>query len=478
MPQSTVRPLALLAVPLTLGLLGATVAPASAAAEPTPSITISGAGVDGHVLAPATITFTDSSTTGSAKRAWDFTADGRTDATATTVTRTFTEPGVYPVELTVSNAAGAVTVTKTIVAVKKPVAQGIVSRSGYGDPANGVQSWVVDVNWGQCQPTRADNTGFALRAGLNPAPPGGVGACTAFLDAAVAKAAAFNSRNPGEPRAVLKVRIRAGIYAPTWAKNMGGGPMTGFTCPDGTTNSVPVWWSPGFEDAYANFVTALGARYDGVPEIGDFTISGASTCFSEPMLRQVRVGNNLSILRSHGYTKAKDLATHKAFIDDHDAAFATTPSSLALNPFDTVDGSGRPRTGVDQGTFTLLKYAQSGLLGQHHKFVAANNSVGLGDIPKTCPSRDNAYGELYCKMRRDAAAGWPTHYQTETAAKIAVEGPNGTATDLCRILRVLANRQHALDAELPRSTDVTPYDIRNPCFAKADSLLQSNTYSR
>lgn len=479
MPPFTVRPQLLLAVPLALGLLGASVVPASAAVEPAPSITVSGGNiVDGYVFAPATITFQDDSASAPAKRAWDFTQDGKSDSTGTTVTRTFSEPGVYPVELTVSNGAGTVTVTKTIVAVKRPVAQGMVSRSGYGDPVHGVQSWVVDLNWAQCQPTRDHNTSFQLQPGENPAPPGGVGACTAFLDSAVAKAAAYNERNTGKSRAVLKVRIRAGIYAPSWAKDLGGGPMTGFTCPDGTRNTVPIWWSPEFKAAYANFVTAVGAQYDGVKEIGDFTISGASTCFSEPMLRQVRQGNNLSILRAHGYTKAKDLAAHKTYIDDHDVAFPTTPSSLALNPFDTITASGKPRTGVDQGTFTLLNYAQSGPLGQHHKFVAANNSVGVRDIPRACPSRDNAYGELYCRMRRDAAAGWPTHYQTETAVKIASEGRRSTAADLCTILKVLANRQHALGAELPRSTAVTPYDVRKPCFGRADALLQANSYSR
>lgn len=66
--------------------------------------------------APLTVSFTDTSTNTPTSWAWDFNRDGIVDNTTQNPVYTFTVPGTYEVNLTVTNGAGSSTTVKSIVA--------------------------------------------------------------------------------------------------------------------------------------------------------------------------------------------------------------------------------------------------------------------------------------------------------------------------------------------------------------------------
>lgn len=83
--------------------------------------------------APASITFS-ANVVGSdpLTYAWDFTNDGTTDATGSTATYTYAQPGTYTCKLTLSNAEGSTTATTTVY-VDNPLPQG----DFYASPISG-----------------------------------------------------------------------------------------------------------------------------------------------------------------------------------------------------------------------------------------------------------------------------------------------------------------------------------------------------
>jgi trimeric autotransporter adhesin len=65
-------------------------------------------------VAPLTVQFTDTSSGSVDLRAWDFQDDGTVDSTAASPAFTYASPGTYTARLTVSNAAGSSSTTRTI----------------------------------------------------------------------------------------------------------------------------------------------------------------------------------------------------------------------------------------------------------------------------------------------------------------------------------------------------------------------------
>jgi len=102
---------------------------------------------EGYV--PLTVQFNDSSQNATS-RVWDFNNDGQTDSEEMNPVHTYTEPGTYIVNLTVSNENGTSTKTATITVLKKTTSSssssgsgnsgGSGSASGSPEPAKNVKS--------------------------------------------------------------------------------------------------------------------------------------------------------------------------------------------------------------------------------------------------------------------------------------------------------------------------------------------------
>ena len=214
----------------------------------------------------------------------------------------------------------------------KPVIQGLIDRQA--EPSKKalayVHAYVVKVNWADLQPTS-------------------FGPLTA--DNAIDKAI-LRVREPdfAGVHMVLKLRVFAGIGAPEWAKQLGGAPLAYINNQEGGSTAggtIGRFWSPEFGQAYADLQAKLAARYDGVPEIREVTVSRCSTIFDELFVRQPGEPKNVQSLLSGGYTIAADKQCIKDAISVH-AVWKHTTSDVDFSPFPDVT---RPGTDGDV-TFT------------------------------------------------------------------------------------------------------------------------------
>ena len=300
----------------------------------------------------------------------------------------------------------------------KPVVTGAIDRHAKPSAAAqaaGVTKWVVQLRWRTLQP---DSPTQALQAGAM-----GQGG-TADLDAAI--------RAAGSAASALKIRVYAGTSAPDWAKRLGGGPIPLGTAGKGST--VGVFWSSDYVRAYADLVTLLGKRYDDTRQIGEFVIceSGVVYCDGTKQMNK----SNAAAYLSHHYTERADIAAQKAAIDAFARTFTHTRSSQAFFPFQYVDANGK--VGHDyQAMYEVMDYGKK-VLGK--RWVEENNSAS--DIRESVA----LYLPLWNRLRVDAAAGWPTEYQTASL--------NGIR-NLCATLQWLTVTQRAVQVELPVGYDKT-----------------------
>ena len=144
----------------------------------------------------------------------------------------------------------------------------------------------------------------------------------------------------------LKLRVRAGIDAPEWAKRLDGSPIpmtyTAATVKKAgqSAGTIGRFWTPRFGAAYNDLQTKLAATYDGVPEIRQTDITRCSTIFAETYLRNTKDKANAKALISAGYTRAADdVATPSRWR-------RTRSGSDALEPVDEpLPGDRRGRLG-------------------------------------------------------------------------------------------------------------------------------------
>ncbi|HSS37830.1 MAG TPA: hypothetical protein VLT58_03575, partial [Polyangia bacterium] len=169
----------------------------------------------------------------------------------------------------------------------KPMLHGLIDREG--PPATAlrrvVTNFVVTVNWRDLQPT-----------------PGDIVANNA-IDQAITTARRMNAVT-GQPPVGVKIRLYAGVYAPAWAKQLGGPPVA--VTAGALTGTVGRFWTDAFGAAYADLWQRLAAKYDSVPEIHEVTVSRCMTFYAETMIRDVEDPATVQNLLSAGFSITAD----------------------------------------------------------------------------------------------------------------------------------------------------------------------------
>lgn len=307
---------------------------------------------------------------------------------------TFDDGGVWRVDNAHSGSIGA---------SAKAIIQGVADRQGIAATADRavVNAAVVDCTWAVLQTTN----GGAI-ASNNP------------IDQAIASARTINNAG-GNIR--LKLRVHCGIDSPTWAKNLDGGPIANWhdaQPPNPIVGDMPIWWGPNFALAYTDLMTKLAALYDSEPLLLDVVISMACTQFAEPFIRQAGYAGNGTDARAKGYTPTLDKAALRNQIDIHKAVWLNTASSMAFNPYTTLDAG---TTQEDAWMLSTITYMRNtlGVRG-----VVGNNSGEKGRLNGAgTPSgaySDSRYGPMYDALIN---AGPPSYIQTATAAKLGTDWP-------------------------------------------------------
>jgi hypothetical protein len=293
----------------------------------------------------------------------------------------------------------------------KPVLTGLLDRQGPPPAAyegTAVRGFVVKVNWSDIQP----------------AEDGPIAADNA-IDQAIAQVRAVAASHPGFG---LKVRLYGGIYAPTWAKTLGGAPVQVTNPQSGKTATVGRFWTSAYGDAYADLERKLAEKYDTVPEVREIVVSRCTTFFAEPFIRNKGDAQTVSNLFDAGFSTAADHQCHQQQLEAHQV-WQHTRSDLELNPYQDIEQKGK--ASVDEAfTEAMMQYCRA-VLGP--RCVLENNSAS--DPPK--------YPRMYTAMHQ---LGGPTAFQTATGAKVG---------DLFTVLDWAVD-QGAGSVELPQGYDSDP----------------------
>jgi hypothetical protein len=265
----------------------------------------------------------------------------------------------------------------------KPVITGVLDRKGAPEavmvPA--LDGFVVKVDWASLQPTA-----FGPIASGN------------AIDDAVK---AIRALGPGADYHV-KLRIEAGLYAPAWAKKLGGGPVTFYK--GRKISTFGRFWAPEFGRAYQDLESKLAAKYDDTPEIAEVVIARCTIVDAEPFLRANRRDvRSMRTLVAAGFTADADEACHREEVDAHDV-WQRTRSGLTLNPYDRIQPDGS--VVLDEAfTEQMMGYCRT-VLGA--RCVLENDSISSPLLAKPYPA-------MYAAI---AALGPPIGYQTASPDRI------------------------------------------------------------
>jgi hypothetical protein len=269
----------------------------------------------------------------------------------------------------------------------KPMIQGLVDR--FGPPPGSflgiVTNFVVNAEWSELQPT----AGGALT-------PDNV------IDQAIAAARSLEA-TVGAGRVGVKIRLLAGIYAPGWAKQLGGAPVAVVDPQTGVAGTIGRFWTSAFGMAYDDLYAKLAAAYDGVPEIREVTVARCMTVYDEPFIRDVGDSATVQNLLAAGFSVAEDQQCQEQEIQDG-TLWHHTRIGVAFNPYQAIAADGTTRTD-EAFTEQMMDYCRS-ILGP--QCVLENDSI-------RDPPLGGAYATMYSAIQQ---LGPPISFQTATLQRV------------------------------------------------------------
>ncbi len=315
----------------------------------------------------------------------------------------------------------------------KPVLQGLLDRDGEPQGpylGTAVRGWVVKAYWKDLQPAQ-----------------GGPLAGDNVIDQAVAAARRLNAANPSLNLG-LKLRVYTGIYAPAWAKNLGGPPVDVVDPQDHEQGTVGRFWTEDFGRAYADLEQKLAERYDTAPEVREVVVSRCTTFFAEPFIRDKGDKTSVSNMLAAGFNFDADQTCHREEIDAH-KVWTQTHSDVDYSPYQNIER--RSARSVDESfTESMMDYCRTNLGA---RCVLENNSIRT-------PVQSN-YAPMYDRIKQ---LGPPISFQTANPNKIG---------DLLATLQWAA-QEGANSVELPGSYTNDPPST----FAAANAALVANPTQR
>ncbi len=184
----------------------------------------------------------------------------------------------------------------------------------FGEPGM-MQGYVINVTWAQLQPTNS--------ASFNPAP----------IDQALSTLEKYNAEYPATPMRAL-LRVAAGSVAPTWVKELAGGPVSIHLRSNGTLVTVGRFWTGTYQTAWRTLQGMLAARYDANPLIAEVSNTSCSHQSAEPYVNPPDSTSIVNLFAA-GYSNQADQACLTGSIHDYDA-WTTTPIDFDTTRFENL----------------------------------------------------------------------------------------------------------------------------------------------
>lgn len=171
---------------------------------------------------------------------------------------------------------------------------------------------VILVTWKQLQPT------------------GPTSLDTSAIDAGLSAIATYNIAHPSHPM-VGKLRIFAGINAPTWVQNLDGPPITA----NGATYTIPRFWTANYTAAWKALQNSLAAKYDTTALLAEVAVSGCVSNTAEPFVHPA-IPLDIPILKAAGFTDTQYTTCLTSMADQY-SAWALTPLDYTFNALTRID---------------------------------------------------------------------------------------------------------------------------------------------
>jgi hypothetical protein len=234
----------------------------------------------------------------------------------------------------------------------------------------------------------------------------------------------------------IRLRIMAGIHAPSFVKRLGHAPVSGrgtsnvdglaydidcsasggiavYNPHDHTGACAAFFWTTPVQDQYEQLMREVARRYESAPEVREVVDSACMTIYAEPFYRaHGDRGSNLRLWNA-GLSLATDRACHERAIRVHAAAFPTTRTSLAINAWDVITDQDSEYVRPSFAPTTEFVGWAREQLGR--RLVLQNNGLGESD---RSPSGATAATNVYCYL---GAAAPPKGFQSETLERLGGE---------------------------------------------------------
>ena len=153
------------------------------------------------------------------------------------------------------------------------------------------------------------------------------------LDSSLAAVRGWNAVHPTHPLGV-KLRIFAGYAAPSWAKTLGGPPITIVT--RGSSRSYGRWWTTPYRQAWSSFQHALAARYDSDPLVRAVSVGSCATLTGEPFVINLSPPA-VQVMEGAGWSPQSQQSCLMGALADY-SGWVHTPVTFAFNPYRTIAG--------------------------------------------------------------------------------------------------------------------------------------------
>ncbi len=153
------------------------------------------------------------------------------------------------------------------------------------------------------------------------------------IDEALAAIQTYNEQHPERPLAA-KLRIFGGTVAPTYVKELGGGPIT-VKPSRGPEVEIGLFWTEAYGDRFAALLAQLALRYDDDPLIREVCVSTAASLTAEPFVAPLNRESN-PMLREHGFNDALYKQAIRRALDDY-RVWKLTAIDFPFNVFSSTD---------------------------------------------------------------------------------------------------------------------------------------------
>ena len=153
------------------------------------------------------------------------------------------------------------------------------------------------------------------------------------IDDALDAIAEYNEQHPENPISA-KLRIFGGTVAPSYVKELGGGPITVHPS-RGPSVEIGLFWTEAYGNRFAALLAQLAHRYDHNDLLREVCVSTAASLTAEPFIAPLNRESN-PLLRAEGFNDALYRQAIRRALDDYQV-WKVTAIDFPFNVFSSTD---------------------------------------------------------------------------------------------------------------------------------------------